>query len=135
MGGALKQVGRLPAARLRGPHGARLICEDLCHLLGVRLRTDSLPDRMPGFEAVTSLALAGSRFDTARQTLEFLNTARNTVAHRSDRSRFEDAVRQFGQRSCSDQNEEYRLDGFEWPSDERKKVENSCFGVFVWQAK
>ncbi len=112
-----------------------LIYEDLCHLLGVRLRTDSLPERMPLFDNVAALGLAGSRFTRDRETLNFLNTARNAVAHRTNRSQFENAARQFAQRSCTDEDPEYRLEGFEWPLDERKKVKNFCYGFFVWQAK
>lgn len=114
-----------------------LIYDDLCHLLGLRLRTDSLPERerLPMFAGVTGLALAGSRFAKDRETLNFLNNARNEVAHRTDRSRFEEAARQFAQRSCNDDDDEYRLEGFEWPPEEKKKVENFCFGLFVWQAK
>jgi hypothetical protein len=112
-----------------------LIYDGLCDLLGVRLRTDSLPDRMPMFEVVSGLALAGERFGQDRETLAFLNAARNSVAHRADRSKFADATYQFAYRSCNDKNPEYHLEGFEWPSAERKRVENFCFGFFVWQAK
>jgi hypothetical protein len=64
-----------------------LIYEDLCDLLGARLRTDSVPDRMPSFETVMNLALAGTRFAYERKTLDRLNTARNEVAHRIDRKK------------------------------------------------
>ena len=111
-----------------------LIYEDLCHLLGVRLRTNSLPKRMPPFATVTALALAGSQFAQDRKTLNFLNTARNTVAHRTDRSQFEHAARQFAQRSCNGEGE-YKIDDFTWPPDEKGRVQNFCYGIFVWQSK
>lgn len=112
-----------------------LIYEELCHLLGARLRTDSLPHQMPGFMNVMDLALAGSTFAEDRKTLGYLNTARNLVAHRSDRAKFESDARMFAERSWNDDNEEYRVDGFEWASDEKEKVEAVRVGFFVWQAK
>jgi hypothetical protein len=111
-----------------------LVYDDLRHLLGLRLRTDTLPERLPMFDVLTGLALAGSRFAKDRETLGFLNSARNEVAHETNRSKFEDAARQFAYRSCNDDNPDYRIT-FEWPAEEEKRVENFCFGIFVWQAK
>src|SRR4051812_14743343 len=110
-----------------------LIYEELCHVLGATLRTNSLPERMPGFEILAALALSGSRFAEDRTTLDVLNKARNEVAHRTNRSKFGDGARQFARHSCEDKN--YTLAGFEWPTDEKKKIENFRFGFFVWQAK
>ena len=112
-----------------------LIYEDLCDVLGLRLRTNTLPKRMPTFEVVKELALAGSQFDRDRETLTLLNEARNKVVHFIDRSPFEDKAREFAERSCNDESVAYRVEGFEWPQEEKGKVENSCYGFFVWQAK
>src|ERR1700741_1209464 len=57
------------------------VYEDLCWLLGVRLHADTLPERLPLFDAIIDIALAGSEFATDRETLRLLNSARNEIAH------------------------------------------------------
>jgi hypothetical protein len=71
------------------------VYEDLCWLLGVRLRTDTLPKRLPLFDAISDITLAGSEFATDRETLRFLNSARNEIAHDTDRRKFEANVKNF----------------------------------------
>jgi hypothetical protein len=112
-----------------------LLYDDLCDLLGARLRTDSVPERMPPFEAVMNLALAGSSYAYERETLDRLNTARNEVAHRTDRKKFDQAARDFAQRCWNNPNADYALDDFKWPQDERKRVEALWMGFILLSAE
>lgn len=96
--------------------GHVFVYEDLCWLLGVRLRTTTLPERLPLFDMVVDLALAGSKFVEDRATLRFLNAARNEIAHRTDRPKFEENVKNFCSRLWS--NKKYGTSGFKWPKTE-----------------
>lgn len=109
------------------------VYEDLCWLLGVRLHTDSLPERLPPFLTLVDIALAGSEFEADRDTLRFLNSARNEIAHDTDRPKFDGCVRNFCSRLWSDQT--YGTPGFQWKQVERKQVEALWYAVGVLSAR
>jgi hypothetical protein len=110
-----------------------LIYEELCRVLGVRLRTDSMPERMPTFESVAALALAGTAFEQDREAVGLLNGARNEVAHRTDRKKFEASVRQFSQRMWDDP--AYGLPGFSWSTREEKQVKTFWLSFITLSVK
>jgi hypothetical protein len=109
------------------------VYEDLCWLLGVRLSTDTLPARPPMFELLVDIALAGSEFADDRATLGFLNSARNEIAHRTDRRKFEANVRNFCSHLWSDRT--YGTAGFKWKRDESNQVEALWYAVGVLSAR
>jgi hypothetical protein len=104
-----------------------LIQEELVDILGLRLRTDALPERMPGFEALAGLALAGSSFVKERLSLELLNRARNTIAHRTDRKTFEKHLSEFSRREWQ-VSVHHGKGEFAWPADEQGKVKAFSWG-------
>jgi len=110
-----------------------LVYEELCWLLGARLRTDTLPERMPLFEAVVGLALAGSRFTSDRELLQLLNSARNEVAHRTNRPKFEAKLREFSSRLWRDK--KYGSAGFKWTRNNQEQVDSFMYAVGVLSAR
>ena len=109
------------------------IYEDLCWLLGVRLRTDTLPARPPLFESLVDIALAGSEFAADRDTLGLLNSARNEIAHRTDRRKFEANVRNFCSRLWRDK--AYGTEDFKWKRNESKQVVDLWYAVGVLSSR
>jgi hypothetical protein len=111
------------------------IYEDLCWLLGVRLRTDTLPERrdLPPFAKLVDIVLAGSEFESDRETLQFLNSARNEIAHDTDRLKFDGSVQNFCSRLWSDKT--YGTEGFKWQRDETKQVKALWYAVGVLSAR
>lgn len=104
-----------------------LIQEELSDILGLRLRTDSMPKRDLSFELLVGLALAGTPFRRERESLDLLNAARNTIAHRVHRREFEDRLAAFAEREW----EVSKLLGFgqfEWPNTEAAKVRAFSWG-------
>jgi len=81
------------------------------------------------FDAVVGLTLAGSRFADDRETIRFLNAARNEIAHRTNRSAFESNVRNFCARLWADQ--KYGEKGFNWQKDEHAQVNALWFALAV----
>jgi hypothetical protein len=66
---------------------AHVFFQDLLwDLLTLRLRADTRPTRIPGFETLVGLTLAGSIFGLEREILDCLNRARNEVGHRIERA-------------------------------------------------
>ncbi len=104
-----------------------LIQEELTDILGLRLRADSLPERTLGFEHLAGLALAGSPFRNERDSLELLNSARNTIAHRVQRAEFEAKLSQFASREWQ-VSSHWGFGPFEWPADEQAKVKAFAWG-------
>lgn len=126
------RVTKVPDLEYAVLMGHVLVYEDLCWLLGIRLRTDTLPEKLPLFETVVGVALAGSKFEDDRETLRFLNSARNEIAHRTDRPKFEANVRNFCTRLWK--NKKYGSPELKWNSNEAKQVKAFWFAVGVLSA-
>jgi hypothetical protein len=107
--------------------GHVLIQEELTDILGLRLRADSLPERTLGFEHLAGFALAGSPFRSERESLELLNSARNTIAHHIQRSEFESKLAAFASREWQ-VSSHWGFGAFEWPDTEREKVKAFAWG-------
>jgi hypothetical protein len=101
--------------------GHVLLSDQLVEFLGARLRTDTLPKHVPGFELLCGLALAGSDYQPERSLCDLLNRARNTVAHRTHREHFDETVRDFT-RAAWVIMESAGFGAFEWPETEDEKV-------------
>jgi hypothetical protein len=104
-----------------------LIQEELTDILGLRLRADSLPERTLGFEHLAGFALAGASFRKERDSLEPLNSARNTIAHRIQRTEFETKLSQFASREWQISSH-WGFGPFEWPANEQAKVRTFAWG-------
>lgn len=96
------------------------LAEQLADLLGLRLKTDSLPTRLPEFEMVMNLALAGTRFEEDRRALTALNEARNRVAHRIDRQSFSTKLERFTELVWVGEQSSDHV--FEWPIEESARI-------------
>jgi hypothetical protein len=96
------------------------LADQLADLLGLRLKTDSLPTRLPEFEMVMNLALAGTRFEEDRRALTALNEARNRAAHRIDRQSFSTKVERFTELVWVE--EPSGRHTFDWPIDDSGRI-------------
>jgi hypothetical protein len=104
-----------------------LLCQDLRALLGARLRAATLP-RL-NFAAIVELALPGASLQNDRETLMFLNRARNTIAHRTDRANFDKHTKDFVSASWA------ASPPFSWPENEAKKVELLSQAYISWYVR
>jgi hypothetical protein len=120
------KINSAPSIEVAVLFGHVFLQDLLWDLLALRLLADTRPSRVPGFETLVGLTLAGSIFENEREALDFLNRARNEIGHRIERRTFDDAVKRFCELAWNmgdDENERpSRHAPFRWPPQEDQQL-------------